>query len=451
MSTWTAAHRALKSKVLKNPKFFAALLDRILKRCEKMNIWSEQYVFFKDLTKYSNQKLAQLLSRFIDEMSEVHALGVAVPILDFGNFKFIEDNLSQILRRYVKDKEYAGYFALFTQPTKDSFSLEQEKSLLKITNKFIGDKQWRHEVMNCSYGTMKKSFPLFSQALRRHTMRYAWVYYVYSGPAYTEEDYLKLIRDYLERKIQPAEVFRGYASQRKETIRKQKTFLRRHRIRGFERSILILASEMVWSKPRRKDLESKSYYHIEKLQKEIGRRLYLSLQQVRFMPPKLLCELLKINKDIDGRLAAILYERHICVPRDNGSVEVLYGDKSVAFSKKIYREVISTSKRSKKVLGTSACAGTAKGTVRIINLAEDMGKMKIGDILVSIATTPSVVPAMKKAAAIVTDEGGLTCHASIVSRELNIPCVVGTKISSQVFKDGDLVEVDASKGIVRKI
>ncbi len=101
--------------------------------------------------------------------------------------------------------------------------------------------------------------------------------------------------------------------------------------------------------------------------------------------------------------------------------------------------------------GMCACIGKATGTVKIINHPDEMKKMEYGDILVSAATTPAIVTAMKKAAAIVTDEGGLTCHASIVSRELNIPCIVGLKIVTKTFKDGDLVEVDATKGIVRKI
>ena len=64
-------------------------------------------------------------------------------------------------------------------------------------------------------------------------------------------------------------------------------------------------------------------------------------------------------------------------------------------------------------------------------------------------TTPDFVPAMRKAAAIITNEGGITCHAAIVSRELGKPCITGTKIASKVLKDGDMVEVDAEKGIVR--
>jgi pyruvate,water dikinase len=80
-----------------------------------------------------------------------------------------------------------------------------------------------------------------------------------------------------------------------------------------------------------------------------------------------------------------------------------------------------------------------------------MKKMKKGDILISPATNPNLMPAISKAGAMVTDEGGITSHAAIVSRELKIPCIIGTKIATQVLKDGDLVEVDANKGIVRII
>lgn len=66
-------------------------------------------------------------------------------------------------------------------------------------------------------------------------------------------------------------------------------------------------------------------------------------------------------------------------------------------------------------------------------------------------TSPDFVPLMKKAKAIVTDEGGLSCHAAIVSREMGLPCVIGTKNATKVFKDGDMIEVDANKGFVRKI
>jgi phosphohistidine swiveling domain-containing protein len=101
--------------------------------------------------------------------------------------------------------------------------------------------------------------------------------------------------------------------------------------------------------------------------------------------------------------------------------------------------------------GQTAQPGFAVGTVKIIIRAKDMAKMNQGDILVSIATDPDIVPAMKKAAAIITEQGGITSHAAIVSRELGTPCIIGTKIATKLLNDGDTVEVDANKGVVKII
>jgi len=101
--------------------------------------------------------------------------------------------------------------------------------------------------------------------------------------------------------------------------------------------------------------------------------------------------------------------------------------------------------------GDCASPGRARGEAQVVNVIADMAKMKVGDILVSIATTPDLVPAIKKASAIVTDVGGITCHAAIISRELGIPCVVGTKIATKVITDGMLLDVDATHGKVDMI
>lgn len=99
--------------------------------------------------------------------------------------------------------------------------------------------------------------------------------------------------------------------------------------------------------------------------------------------------------------------------------------------------------------GMVACLGKVKGKVKLINHSNDLEKIEKGDIFVAKYTFPSFTPYMSKSAAIVTDEGGLTSHAAIVSRELRIPCLVGTKIATKVLKDGDLVEVDAIKGFIK--
>ena len=100
------------------------------------------------------------------------------------------------------------------------------------------------------------------------------------------------------------------------------------------------------------------------------------------------------------------------------------------------------------VTGLGASPGVATGIVRLITAGKDLGKIKQGDIMVTKMTMPDMVPGMKRAGAIVTDEGGMACHAAIVSRELGCPAVVGTKKATSVLKDGMEVTVDGSKGMV---
>ncbi len=105
-------------------------------------------------------------------------------------------------------------------------------------------------------------------------------------------------------------------------------------------------------------------------------------------------------------------------------------------------------KPSAKILlqGQGAAPGIASGNVVIIRDVRDIGKVKEGDILVTRMTNPDMVPAMRKVAAIITDEGGMTCHAAIVSRELGTPAVVGTKNATNLLNNGQLVTVDGEKG-----
>jgi pyruvate,water dikinase len=100
------------------------------------------------------------------------------------------------------------------------------------------------------------------------------------------------------------------------------------------------------------------------------------------------------------------------------------------------------------VRGQGASPGIATGRVVIIKDVKDTGKVQEGDILVTRMTNPDMVPAMKKVAAIVTDEGGMTCHAAIVSRELGTPAVVGTRNATSVLTQGLLVTIDGEKGFV---
>ncbi|MFA7653989.1 MAG: PEP-utilizing enzyme [Candidatus Magasanikbacteria bacterium] len=126
---------------------------------------------------------------------------------------------------------------------------------------------------------------------------------------------------------------------------------------------------------------------------------------------------------------------------------------------KYYDDILVTKERIVKsaatigsdVKGVAAFFGKARGAVKIVFCTGEINKVKDGDILITNMTIPAYLSAMQRAAAFVTDEGGITCHAAILARELKKPCIIGTKNATKVFKDGDTVEVDAEKGIVRKV
>jgi pyruvate, water dikinase len=98
--------------------------------------------------------------------------------------------------------------------------------------------------------------------------------------------------------------------------------------------------------------------------------------------------------------------------------------------------------------GLGAAPGSASGRARVVTSLSEAGELTGADVLVAHMTTPDWVPLMRRAAAIVTDSGGMTCHAAIVSRELGIPCLVGTGSATETLRDGELITVDAGKGVV---
>ncbi|MEK7618213.1 MAG: PEP-utilizing enzyme [Patescibacteria group bacterium] len=100
------------------------------------------------------------------------------------------------------------------------------------------------------------------------------------------------------------------------------------------------------------------------------------------------------------------------------------------------------------ISGTAASSGVAKGLVRIIQDEKDFSSFQAGEVLVAKITNPIFTPIIFLACAIVTDVGSRLSHAAIVARELGIPAVVGTENATKVLKDGDIVVVDGSKGVV---
>ncbi len=117
-------------------------------------------------------------------------------------------------------------------------------------------------------------------------------------------------------------------------------------------------------------------------------------------------------------------------------------------------EDITTEDESKlptSVEGMVANPGNVIGPAKILLSPKDNKKVNAGDVIIATMTTPEYISAMEKAAGFVTDEGGITCHAAITSREFGVPCIVGTEFATRIFKDNDILRVDANNGTVQKV
>ena len=182
---------------------------------------------------------------------------------------------------------------------------------------------------------------------------------------------------------------------------------------------------------------------------ELGKRWNISDIEYATLPEiyeftktgKLNREEMKRRKEL-GYVAIIL----------EGNALLFTGEKALPYLEKIKENILKTS----EIHGKCANPGKITGKVRIISFASDIYHQEInsfqkGEILVTGMTRPQIAHLCHKASAIITDEGGITSHASIISREYNIPCVIATHNATKILKTGDIVEVDATKGTVKKI
>ena len=232
--------------------------------------------------------------------------------------------------------------------------------------------------------------------------------------------YFKMLRNYL------FFVYMGYAGDRKEITH----FINKH------------LKEVIKTRTYTIDIDmEKEFPNIYgKFDKKLG-------ENCKFMSRKEILDYMSGKavdfKKIDGR------KNEYLLIMENGKIKEYFGSE---INIRLKTELKHLSVRNKnKVVGKTACKGFAKGKARLVFTRNDYKKIQKNEILVTPMTKPDIELYLKLVKGIVTNDGGALCHASIISREMNIPCVVGTKIATDIFKDGDLVEVDADKGIVRKI
>lgn len=212
---------------------------------------------------------------------------------------------------------------------------------------------------------------------------------------------------------------------------------------------LHMAKRFVYIKDARDDFRRESVFYSHNLWQELARRMGIVPEDTSYLQDEEIINFLHGKNDISQEKIWQRKKGFVLYIGKNKKLVCLQG-LQVKKALQVFH-LSSEEKEVEEIKGRVASRGLAKGKVVIVKGIKDLDKVKLGDILVAVTTHPDYVPAMRKVAAIVTDEGGITSHAAIVSREFGIPCIVGTKIATRVLKDADLIEVNANMGVVKKL
>lgn len=400
------------------------------KRIGTMLFRQSDVVLGQNLRAKSLKQLGTYFEKLVAGFYDICLWGGGIAAMDFENnllTDWLEKKITALAKKYKVAMLPQELLSLLATPRELGYSQIEKVALLKLAR--------------------RRDVPLV--ALKAHAKQYNWVEHGYIGQVYPLSYYQRRLRALRGGAQSAGGQLVALRRERIHIVRQQEQSLRLLHADTTTRYMVHLAQEMMFLKVYRKENMFKTYYALNKLLTEIGRRRGYRLSELQYCIPQEISSILNgdavSRSEIRRRQGS--YFVHVC---KNGKNSFMYGVSARAFiTRNEYHEPIDRSVT--EVRGMAAFLGKVTGTVKIVNEIKDMHKVKAGDVLVSIATSPNILPAMGRAAAFVTDTGGVTCHAAIVAREMHKPCVIGTKVATQVFKDGDKIEVDATKGIVRKL
>ncbi|MDP2933444.1 MAG: PEP-utilizing enzyme [bacterium] len=448
-------------KILSDPSH----IDSVHKKAVRLNrqLFGESSKVRKiKLTDLSNRELLALHKKHYALIAKSHMWAIATTwFLDSDGEDYSKYLMSIIERRLEAEgaplvrgapSDAASVFSILTTPAKKSFQQIEEEESLQLVAAFQSNskvKKWftSHSTPELAR-TLDKLTKNFRSRVAKHHYKWLWMPYTYIGPAYRIDYYLEVWRGLLRQGINPSGEILKKRKRASELQNRRRQIIRQLKLSAYEKHLFDIAADIVWIKGFRKDCLFYGIYVLDLVLAEIGRRAGLSLIQVKYLSP---------YQDIprifsDGGFSELANQRiKFCVlygVRDKANIYT--GRKAAKFLSGLNFEKIKIVK-SDSLTGTCACPGQALGIAKVVNVPDDIPKMKKGDIMLAHATYPALVPAMKLAAAIVTEEGGITCHAAIVARELQTPCVVGIKHLLSVLKDGDKIQVDANSGVIKKL
>ncbi len=402
----------LKQQILDNTDFLEQLEKYHYAHAEALIDYCKDF-HNMDFSKKTDKQLLQYFEKFEKLYNEL-ALYTYIPVI--GTFP-----LEGILEPYLKKKlkksmSYGVCFSLLTHHGHKSWSRKEEEDLFEISKCQDADK-----------------------LLDEHTEKFAWLNlgYKFLGKPLTKEYF----KEKLE-KIKTLEPLPKDIDIKTEKLVKELDIDEDHQL------LFKALGKIIWLKEYRDGIYTWSHHEFNFLIKEILKRFNIPKEAGFYMK---ICEYKDVlkGKDFDTD----------CIKKRKATFVWLWDDTEYYYegesaNKKLAEELDGWNLEAEDrdvIQGSVASPGKVRGVAKIVENESQLSKVEKGDILITYMTKPSFLPAMERAAAIVTNEGGVTCHAAIVSREMKKPCVIGIKVATQVFKDGDMVEVDADKGVVKKI
>ncbi|MFH1276664.1 MAG: PEP-utilizing enzyme [Candidatus Woesearchaeota archaeon] len=409
-------------------------LNKVMKRVKKHSL--KDFEFSLDRCKEQGDKLLRLslnlnkknfdnwnLGKLRDEFSSyfweyinMQSFLVTLNLIDWDLTKRVQN----ILKGFANVNDL--FFNLST-PNKNHFNSLEQKDFLQIVLRI---KQNNFDLNNLP------SMVLLS--LKNHSLKYGWI----NCRHFLEEpwgiDYFisrakNVLAEDIHGKIE--HLYKQLENENK----KAEEIVKNLCLSKEESYCIDLFRESIYLRNHRKDLLTLSGFYVRPLLKEIAKRVGMEYFRLIYLTHEEIVQMLNLHINIEERSSGY-------------TIEMINGKISI-YNKELHEDKTQIELNFFK--GDIANKGKVIGKVKIINHKKDLSKVKKGDIIVAGMTTPDHLIAMEQAAGFITDTGGVTCHAAIIAREMNKPCITGTKIATRVLKDNDLVELDADNGIVKKL
>jgi|GEM_PF-521478 len=428
-----------------------------------------------NLDKLSTEELWQYYRNHEDLHLEYYQWGWIPVAADMFGDNLTNRGKKILVDLKVEPNKIEEYLALLTQPDKASVIKEEQDNLMNIGIKVQADvkqlalfkklfRKFKEEDVKFFglYTHSEEYEKKFEEAVRslknqisskilndlqNHYAKYFFTKFIYTEEqgVYSFDYYLKELVRLVNSDPNLQATYNNQTSEWQEIIKRRQALIKQINLSPTLIRFFGAWGDFMVTKIYRRYAQLFALYKTTYYLEEMACRLNISLKEIRFMTSQEIKQALfnkEINKkEIRARVELSLYYT-------TKDLEIYYSGEA---AKNIIEKYIQKEEQQEftELQGQCGCRGQARGKVKIINVIQDMTKMEKGDILVSISTQPDLLPAMKKAAALVTDQGGVTSHAAIVAREMNTPCVIATKMATRVLKDGDEVEVDADQGIVK--